>query len=370
MPEKPLELTKIHTHPIHSNVPKEKMIAAKKHIAEIDKTVRKNTKGETCLICGKACSSFCRSHSIPDFVLRNIDEDGYVSAPRQADSLEPNKSTGVLAAGVFFNICEDCDSKFFQRYEEESAFDGSPSDEMLTAMAVKNCLKTIYQRTVDREENAIYSERIESPKLISNGEVSAPEQDIKEFQMELQYALQPKNTSQNEKYHLCYYKKLDYVVPFATQFAMAMLVDLEGNTIHDLYSGSSSYRMEHLHVAVFPFKQSSVVLLFTKNGETKHRRFIRQLKKLEEQDQLSAINFLVFSGADNVFVQKSCYERMSKNPIFMEACRLTYALDTNVEKPKLGLHVAQRAHNFKKRYALPNLLSPQYALKTEEVLTE
>lgn len=105
--------TEIYSFPVTPVVSREKMISASKQIHRMSKQIRKETKRETCWICHTPCSSFCHSHSIPEFVLKNIAEQSEVSAPRQADNLEPQKSTPVTSAGVFFNICNDCDSKYF-----------------------------------------------------------------------------------------------------------------------------------------------------------------------------------------------------------------------------------------------------------------
>lgn len=359
----PVEYTEIYTYPVTPDVSKEKMISVNKKLHEINKRIRSNTKRETCWICNKPCSSFCHSHSIPRFVLKNIAEHSEVSGPRQVDNLQPQKSTGVECAGVFFNICNDCDSKYFQAYENEDVVETESPDRMLTAIALKNFLKMIYERSLEVEEEKVCTALVGVPKIVISDGLSPAEYAVRSIDRELKYALKALMSDGAEGYHLCFRKKLDYVVPYAAQYPIAMLADLQGNVINNFYTGSNTYRLEYLHVAIFPLAKSSVVLIFAKNGEKRHRRFIRQLMKLEELDQLSAINFLTFTGADNVFINKSMYAKMSQNPIFMAACRLTYSVRSTVPNPTNALEVAKRAHDFKKRYTLPNLLAPQYAIK-------
>lgn len=363
--EKMPQYTEIYSYPVPKTVSKEKMISVNKQMREIEKGIREKAKRESCCICNRHCTSFCHSHSIPRFVLKNIAEQSEVSAPRQADNLEPQKSTGVESAGVFFNICNDCDSKYFQAYEDETALSSDVSNKMLIAIALKNFLKMIYERSIEVEEERVYSALVGTPKIVISEGLSPAEYAVKSIDRELKYALKSLMSNGLEDYHLCFRKKLDYVVPYAAQYPIAMLMDLHGNVINNFYTGSSTYKLEYLHVAIFPLANSSIILIFAKNGEKRHRRFIRQLQKLDELDQLSAINYLTFTGADNVYINKTVYAKMTQNLIFLEACRMTYSIRSSVPNPPDALKVAMRKHDFRKRYALPNLLAPQYAINKE-----
>ena len=53
-------------------------IDVNKQMSRLIKQARDNAKGTTCLYCGKNVTSFCNSHTIPVFCLRNIDSDGMV----------------------------------------------------------------------------------------------------------------------------------------------------------------------------------------------------------------------------------------------------------------------------------------------------
>lgn len=364
------EHTEIYTYPVTPKVSREKMISVNKQISQVNRNARKETKRNTCWICNKPCSSFCHSHSIPRLVLKNIEEQSEVSAPRQADNLEPNKSTAVESAGIFFNICNDCDGKYFQDYENEAALKSEPSDKMLTAIALKNYLKMTYERSLEVEEEKFCMSLVGTPRIVISDGLSPAEYAVKSLKRELDYALESLSLDKSERYYLCFRKELDYVVPYAAQYPIAMLTDLCGNVINNFYTGSSTYKLEYLHVAIFPLQQSSVILIFSKNEEKRHRRFFRQLTKLDDLDQLSVINFLTFTGADNVYINKTTYSNMAQNPIFMAACRLTYSIRSNVPNPSNALEVAMRAHSFKKRHALPNLLAPQYAITKDLLNTD
>lgn len=45
-------------------------IEINKEISKIKKEANQYTKGKNCVLCGKPCSSFCNSHTIPRFVIK------------------------------------------------------------------------------------------------------------------------------------------------------------------------------------------------------------------------------------------------------------------------------------------------------------
>lgn len=53
-------------------------IEINKKVSSLIAEATKNAKLECCILCSKPCSSFCNSHSIPQFALKRIAEDGKV----------------------------------------------------------------------------------------------------------------------------------------------------------------------------------------------------------------------------------------------------------------------------------------------------
>lgn len=53
-------------------------IELKKQINQLNREAAQKAKRDTCLICGKSCTSFCNSHIIPQFILKSIADDGIV----------------------------------------------------------------------------------------------------------------------------------------------------------------------------------------------------------------------------------------------------------------------------------------------------
>ena len=49
-------------------------IAINKAVSKINRQARERSKESVCCLCGKVCSSFCNSHSVPEFSLKKIAE--------------------------------------------------------------------------------------------------------------------------------------------------------------------------------------------------------------------------------------------------------------------------------------------------------
>ena len=92
-------------------------IELKKQINQLNREAAQKAKRDTCLICGKSCTSFCNSHIIPQFILKSIADDGIVlqgtSAFNNDDEDLSESRKGVNNTWTFKVICNDCDKKYF-----------------------------------------------------------------------------------------------------------------------------------------------------------------------------------------------------------------------------------------------------------------
>ena len=120
--------------------------------AEFVKAIDKNTKIDRCLLCGRKMTSACDSHIVPQFVLKEIAEDGHVSygcalLKKIVHGVE--KTTGIKNAHNFRLICRDCDNRVFKHYEDPNNIDSfaslSPNERkvVLCEMAIKTHLAHI-----------------------------------------------------------------------------------------------------------------------------------------------------------------------------------------------------------------------------------
>lgn len=339
----------------------DRKIKINKYVSRIGHKIRDRAKAASCCVCGKECSSFCNSHSIPQFSLRYIAEKGKVAQVLQGDFPLSGDDTGINRAGTFHLICRECDSTLFQEYEDPNAFAQKPTERILAQIALKNVLHMISKRNYEIELYDYMEKRFENYHSLGTG-MSVEELDLIEYRSSLQYAQKTLSKKSEDRYHLCYFRVLDYVVPMATQSALCLVGDLEDSIINNIYNFSEEYHMASLHVAVFPLETSSVILLFVESRNKRYRKFIKQLNKLSPDDQLAAINYMVFSYTENTFLCPSVYNRAKKDANFMEVCRRTTIAQTSVAFGN-PLEVAISDFSFSKRGAIPNLLSKEYALK-------
>ena len=148
---------------IHTKKNRHEIIEATKVMNKILKDSRSQAKQRKCYYCGRDCTSFCNSHTLPAFCLRNIARDGKVFYLNTIINMPLQKNDkGVNEAGTFHLICRDCDSKIFQDYEDPNNYEDIPSIKMLAQIDMKNNLKNISKRLVENEMYDIMCERIQA----------------------------------------------------------------------------------------------------------------------------------------------------------------------------------------------------------------
>ena len=340
----------------------EREIGINKFTARMFSKARANTKRSTCYVCGKQCSSFCNSHSIPEFTLRHISEKGKVVATLQKELPMLGKDTGLNKAGTFQLICRECDSKVFREYETPDAYADSPTDKMLAQIALKDYLRMISRRTVENELYRLLGQRFPHNDSLTDEKQFIGEHDLCDFQRGYNYAAKSLKKNDTCRYYLCFHTVLDYVVPYAAQSSIILISDFEDNVVNNVYDFSPAYHQESIHIAVFPLEKQSVVLLFLEQGKKRYRNFCKQLRKLSLEDQLAAINYIIFAYTENVFLSATIAEKMQKNESFMDVCRITADFKT---KFLIGdpLKTAVKSFSLSRRNTIPNLLSKEYAIK-------
>jgi len=340
----------------------ENKIETNKKISKINFSARQLAKKNMCPICKKEVSSFCNSHSIPRFCLQNISSAGKVMSPLQNEIPSLGKDLGLKQAGTFHIICNDCDGKIFQDYENPDAYSSEPTNKMLSQIALKNYLLQISKRYEEYELYGLLAQQFPNSKDVSELKKNISYIDLQSYLSELLFAT--KAISSNSKnYHLCFFKRLDYVVPFSAQSSIAMVSDFEDIVINDLFCGNPKYEIKDIHIAVFPLKSSSVIIVFFKNGEKRYRRFSKQLNLLSPDDQLAAINYIIFSYSENVFLNPEIHKILQNDNCFMDVCRKTTDVIATFPFPnQFFLEKGISEFSLSKRNSIPNLLSQEYAL--------
>ena len=270
-------------------------------------------KGDTCYYCGKKVSSFCNSHNIPQFCLKNIDENGklkYYNEFMGMPLLDSEK--GINNAGTFHIICKACDAKIFQEYENPDNYISvsfNPSELMIAEIAMKDYLKAISKRKIEVEMYKILDEEtpLSMGHLVANKKNEVNDLDLVEYSNNFNKAKRVAESLKNgqkvnEGYDVVYSQRLDYVVPIALQSCFSMVSDFIGDKVNDVYNMSPNYHPRDIHLAVLPMKDSSIILMFVDSHERVYRNFIRAFKHLSDEDKLGVISYLIFLYTEDYFI--------------------------------------------------------------------
>ncbi|MTI47664.1 MAG: hypothetical protein FH761_07465 [Firmicutes bacterium] len=346
------------------NVMNENKIEFRKRMGKLFSKSRRDAKSGKCYYCGKECSSYCNSHSIPAFCLRNIAVEGEVYGNNKLVKLPLlDDDKGVNQSGTFQIICRDCDSKIFNDYENPDNYKEVHTSKMLAQIAMKNYLKSISKRTFEIELFNNMNEELYLPSQFYEQKQSVNDLDLKEYVEGFNRAKRVVEKGWNNEYYLFYYEKLNYVVPIAFQSNVSLLTDFEGNIINDIYHMSSDYKLKAVHVCVFPLKDSSIIMLFIDSKDNKrYRQFYKQFKKLEHEDKLAAVNYIIFSLSEDVYINKDVDKNILDDKNLIEASQKTPDIisSKSIDNPK---KIARENFDFSKMNELPNLLSKKYKVR-------
>lgn len=332
-------------------------------IGMIEREAQERAKLDHCYYCNEPSTSFCNSHSVPKFCLRRIAVDGQLFyANTLIDLPYLKEEQGVNKAGTFQLICRKCDGRIFQQYEDPNAYDSLPNGQVLAQIAMKNHLQMIAKRLTERQ---LYRLLVERNPLV--GLWFAKEQqkvidlDLGEYEYAMCRAKVGARGKRTNYYRMVFYRKLNYTVPIAFQGEITMISDFEKKTINETFNKDNRYRTEPLHIAIFPLERTSVVMSFVDSRCKRYKRFEEQLKQLDSDDQLLAIQFIVMSYSENVFYSKSLKGVFQSNEQLATVSRMnsmvmTDRLHANVQP------VANDEFDLSKRNTIPNLLTLQYAI--------
>lgn len=340
---------------------KNKIINAKKHINDIIKKSRNRSKLKNCYYCKKECNSFCNSHTIPAFCLKNIAVNGKVYYSNTIIDLPIiNDEKGVNEAGTFHLICRECDSKIFQDYENPDNYSEIPSIKMLAQMDMKNNLKHIDKKLLELEMYEImgiefgFQEGFTDRKYVSK-------LDLKEFNDSFNRARKSSLKPFDGDYYIGCYEKVPYTVPIAFQGTIALISDMDGEIINDIYNQNPKYVIRNISICVLPLKGFSIVMLFVDKKNKRYSHFFKQLKKMNLNDKLSVINYIIFAYSEDYFFSPQISNDVI-NKLELLSGKTTELLSLQPTNKDEQIKAIQEVYNYDDRYKVPNLLSEQYRI--------
>lgn len=341
-------------------------LAYRKMVSKLLKEARQTAKRNTCYFCGKSVSSFCNSHSIPRFCLENIATNGEVLTLNTiVDNPLMDVKNGINKAGTFHLICNDCDSKIFSEYENPENYLNPPTPKMIAQMALKNSLKSISTRLFEIELFNISPLEIEGSQIFDS-KITISKMDLKEYEDSYKKAKKALEKDSSTDYHICYYEKLNYVVPIAFQSSLALAVDFNGDIINDIYNPSPKYKIQNIHISILPLKSETVIVMFIEDGDKRYRQFYKQFKKLPLEDKLAALTLIMFLYSEDMYFSKSIEKEILESEVLCEVGKTGQeiifpilffnSLNSNF------LEILKKSHSLSKRHEIPNLLSEKYKL--------
>jgi hypothetical protein len=319
-------------------------------------------KEKTCLYCGKESSSFCNSHSIPAFLIRNIAVDGDVFNTNKLVNIAFSKdSSGVKSSGTFKLICRDCDSTIFKEYESPENYSREPTGKMLAQIAMKNYMRFIYKRKVEIQLYKLITTQFNKEEKMFEQIQIINQLDLDDFVQQYQRAKRVANKNWENEYYMFFNCKLDYIVPIAFQGAIALLCDLNEMQINDIYYTSPKYKIQYLHISIFPLEDSSRVFMFIDKEHSRYRSFYKAFKKLSKNEKLEIVNYIVFSYSEDIFINKNIDNIALINENLIEASRKSTYFMSPINDFN-AYPIAKQNFNFECTQGIPNLLSEQYKL--------
>jgi len=277
-----------------------------KFLSKIKKELFNKPFFDKCQICNRQIK-FCHSHTIPQFILKNISNQGHLYNQQILNDTPLLKATnGIRNTQTFESICGECDSKIFHNYETPENYSTLPTEQMLNEIALKCHFFSQYRFARDIKMNE-YANKILCQKLAKK-ESRGPYSDlIKCYKLDKIY--HTRQIKENLKaiqdniflYKIGFYLELDYVVPIAFQDNISLYFDLRNRKINTPFTKNIN-SMDYLYFCVYPFENKSVIFIFHKVNCKKYNNFLDDLKKMPIEEQLSIINYLIFLYSENIFI--------------------------------------------------------------------
>lgn len=334
-------------------------IEIKKELSRRFQEARKKSRPRTCLLCNKPLTKLCNSHSVPQFVLKNLADVGKVMQSSSLMSYEDidlfETEKGVNNSGTFKFICHSCDNQFFKDYESEEALLGEISDKMLAEIALKNELLNVSKRSQEIEIYNSFPDRINDIEHFMN----LYSLDLKDYLQEVSVHKREILNDSKGAYQVIFKEVLPFVVPIATQVAITLQLDMYGYPVNDVYNFDPKVSMEDLHLVIFPLRTSSLILAFYHKKDKKYRTLRHQFNSESSKRKKEFLNYLVFAYTENYFISKKICERIQKNEKLIKLSREVYQ---NPNFGRFSVFDLFMKYEPVKADEIPNLLTQDWAL--------
>lgn len=324
-------------------------IENRKKYDAVYKRGQQQAKNDRCMICGKPCSSFCQSHTLPRMVLKNISQNGYLNTAfwQYGDKNNPEvlkPKIGIKKAGVFYLICNECDNMVFKEYEDEKIFEKQFSDNILNLITLKTSLYMYYKYSIQEYVDNKILEGVKNKRIIDlhNAEYKqAFKNDIDDCMSYMS------KMHKNPKYKVLFWKRVGYKIPIATQTCYGLRYNFKGDMVHENPT---------VYLLLCPFDRYSIICLYCKNDA----ELINQIafpNNVSWIKKLSLISNLLISNTEDYFASEKLEKKLSeedKKTIYNMAYGLEFANFSSIQK-----NISYMTNSF----SYPNLLVEKYCVE-------
>lgn len=304
-----------------------------------------------CLICGKTIIGFCKSHSLPKFVLKCISSDGTIRTGKTFQSDSHIDKQGKKNALIFYNLCKQCDGNFFQEYEHEEFFCQKLSNEAINEIALKNYFRYLYkqQREVLKFEKLLTETRddAETKQFLEN-QLYLSKFNVDDTNAKIKKYLKRKH---DQNFYVIDEINLDYSTAIAYQGFITLVYGFDG-LINDIYKYDETYKIQQLGLCIFPHHTGTKIILFCEDGSTRLKHFYKTFRHLSIEEKMYVINYILLLYEEEWAVDGSVKEKLNK-----ETLQLINQRDTIVQETNNPLSIVENEN-------LVDLARPIFELKT------
>lgn len=339
---------------------KEEIVNVRKEYSKLENSFVTTEETKECILCKKKITSYCKSHTIPQFILKQIAEKGDLITGVTALGIPMlNVKYGVGNALVFRCICNQCDNTVFQAYEDPYKYKNKLNEEMIALIALKNNLRMFDKSKYNYNMLLKLYEKIPLPYYAAR--ITVAKIDLRDYE---ELVLRKDKIN----YYVIDDLILPYMTPLAFQGVLNLLVDFDGNIINNLYNLSLTYRIQNLHVIVFPNNGSTHVCLFIKDGDTRYRSFYKKYRKLSLNEKLYALNYMILLNSEDWVLNPAFNDKIDDETSDLIRSTVTPEGETDdyneyLKNMKLALEEACEKFKIKVKGNLYNFLSEENKLK-------
>lgn len=291
-------------------------IFLRKKTGEFLRKARAIAKGSKCMICGKSCTSFCASHSLPRFIIKEIAESGkvFTSSHCIKDDVIKNilkSNPGVNEVFTFYLICNECDNEFFKEVENRDKILAKFQNHEYNLIALKSLFKDYYTKLINSNLINISSEEMNKPEFLL---MTIPwVYDIWEGSSEINDYLDAFNNGCEIRNTIILDEILPYKVDFSCLTKVTPKYSINGVFINDLDNPDNLFnKFGQMFISVFPFEDKTRVLVYFRKKYNSFLEIKNEFDKMTLDEKLRNLSFLILFYSEEVIYNSNVSDKFEQ----------------------------------------------------------